>query len=103
MQNSIIHCHTISNIFIRKRFKDLRKCLHITNPMQYENVERDDVAYDKIHIIRWLVDAIKERCKAAWNLGKNLIINEMMVRYNGIYRPMHQYMPNKLLKWGLKV
>jgi hypothetical protein len=48
--------------------------------VQYGNVERDDLAYNKIHKIRWLVDAIRERCKAAWNLGKNLTINEMMVR-----------------------
>jgi hypothetical protein len=103
MHDSIFHCDTISNIFTRQRFQDLRRCLHITNPAQYENVQRDDPAYDKIHQTRWLVDAIRERCKAAWNLGKKLTIDEMMVRYKGTYSPIRQYMPNKPLKWGLKV
>jgi hypothetical protein len=98
MRNSIFHCDIISNIFSRKCFEDLRRCLHITNPARYENVGRDDPAYDKIHQTRWLVDAIRERCKAAWNLGKNLTIDEMMVRYKGTYSPIRQYMPNKPLK-----
>jgi hypothetical protein len=103
MQNSIFHYDIISNIFTRKRFEDLRKCLHIINPVQYENIEREDPAYDKIHQTRWLVDAIRERCKVAWNIGKNLTIDEMMVRNKGTYSPRRQYMPNKPLKWGLKV
>ena len=39
----------------------------------------------------------------AWNLGKNLIIDEMMVGYKGTYSPICQFMPYKPLKWGLKV
>jgi hypothetical protein len=103
MRNSIFHFAIISNIFSCKRFEDLRGCLHIINLARYENVGRDDPAYDKIHQTSWLVDAIRERCKAAWNLGKKLTIDQMMVRYKGTYSPICQYMPNKPLKWGLKV
>lgn len=52
MHNSIFHCSIILNIFSCKQFKDLRRCLHITNLAQYENVGRDDLAYDKIHQTR---------------------------------------------------
>ena len=62
MRNSIFHFHTISNIFTCKKFEDLRRCLHITNPLQYENVGRENLVYDKIHQTRWLVDAIRKRC-----------------------------------------
>ena len=49
------------------------------------------------------MDAIRDRCKVAWNLGKTITINEMMIKYKGTYCPICQYMPNKLEKWGLKV
>jgi hypothetical protein len=103
MRNILFHCLVISNICTRARFMDLRRCLHITNPAVYENIGRGEPGYDKIRQTRWLVDAIRERCKVAWNLGKNLIIDEMMIRYKGTYSPIRQYLPNKPQKWGLKV
>jgi hypothetical protein len=50
-----------------------------------------------------LINAIRESCKMAWNLGKFLTIDEMMIRYKGSYCPSCQYMPNKLEKWGFKM
>ena len=52
MRISIFHCAIILNIFSCKRFEDLRRCLHIINLAQYENVGRDDPTYDKIHQTR---------------------------------------------------
>jgi hypothetical protein len=37
-----------------------------------------------------------------WSLEKYVTIDEMMVRYKGSYCPVHQYMRNKLKKWGIK-
>jgi hypothetical protein len=37
-----------------------------------------------------------------WQLGKFLTIDEMMVRYKGIYCPIRQYMLKKPEKWGIK-
>lgn len=64
---------------------------------------RSKLNYDKIHQTRWLMDAIQESCKAAWNLRKNLTIEEMMIRYKDTHNPICQYIPNKPQKWGLKV
>jgi hypothetical protein len=50
-----------------------------------------------------LINSIRESCKKAWNLGKYLTINEMMIRYKGSYCPSRQYMPNKPEKWDTKV
>jgi hypothetical protein len=50
---------------------------------------------DKLWQVRWLVEAIRENYKKVWALGKYLTIDEMMVRYKGIYSPIRQYMPNK--------
>jgi hypothetical protein len=103
MRDTLFHCPVISNIITRARFMELRRCLHITNPTVYENIERGDPGYDKIRQTRWLVDAVRNRCKSEWNLGKKLTIDEMMIRYKGTYSPIRQYMPNKPHKWDLKV
>lgn len=40
---------------------------------------------------------------AQWNVGEQITIDEMMVRYKGSYCPARQYMPKKPQKWGLKI
>jgi hypothetical protein len=67
---SFFHCPFISKIFTREQFYALRRCLHITNPASYSNVDRGTPGYDKLHQVRWLVEAIRENCKKVWALGK---------------------------------
>ena len=100
---SIFHCPIKSQAFTHERFMTIRNCLYITNLATYANVERGEVGFDKIWQVRWLVDKIREACKAVWSLSKYLVIDEMMIRYKGSYPPIRQYMPNKPQKWGLKV
>ena len=100
MQDSLFHCAKISSVFSRTRFQDLRRCLHVTN---VGNIDRRDPFYDKIGQTRWLVEQTCDHCKMAWCLGKHLIVDEMMIRYKGIYSPIRQYMPKKPQNWGLKV
>lgn len=45
---------------------------------------------------------MRDRCKALWNNGKKVTIDETMVRYEGVYSPVRRYMPNKPETWGLK-
>jgi hypothetical protein len=47
-EGSFFHCPIISNIMTRDRFMELRRCLHITNPITYENIEKDEPRYDKL-------------------------------------------------------
>jgi hypothetical protein len=37
--------------------------------------------YDKIRKVIWLVDEMREKCKRLYDLGKFLIVDEMMIRY----------------------
>ena len=92
---SFFHCPTISNIMTRTRFWALRRCLHITNPATYVHIERGDILFDKSSQILWLINSIRSACTAQWFLGKFITIDEMMVRYNGSYCPIRQYMPKK--------
>jgi hypothetical protein len=101
-EGSIFHYHTISNIMSRDRFRALRRCLHITDPSLYKHIHKGDPGYDKLRQVRWLVDKIRNACMKEWQLGKFLTIDEMMVRYKGIYCPIRQYMPKKPEKWGIK-
>jgi hypothetical protein len=86
----------------RDRFRALRRCLHITDPSLYEHIHKGDPGYDKLRQVRWLVDKIRNACMREWQLGKFLTIDEMMVRYKGIYCPIRQYMLKKPEKWGIK-
>jgi hypothetical protein len=65
----------------RERFKDLIRCLHITDPTTYDHIQKGDLGYEKIRQVRWLVDEIKSACMRKWSLEKFVTIDEMMVRY----------------------
>jgi hypothetical protein len=101
-EDFLFHYPIISNIMSRAWFSQLRRCLHITNPALYEHIHKGDVGYDKLRQVRWLIDAIRNACSREWSLGKFVTIDEMMVRYKGIYCPIRQYMPKKPEKWRIK-
>jgi hypothetical protein len=85
---SFFHCPTISNIMTRERFRELVRCLHISNPEGYEHIQKGDPGYDKIRQVRWLVEKIRSACMREWSLGNFVTIDEMMVRYKGSYCPV---------------
>jgi hypothetical protein len=95
-------CPIISNIITRERFKQLWRCLHITNRATYEHIQKGDPGYDKLRQVCWFVDEIRSACMREWSLDKFLTIDEMMVRYKGSYCSIRQYMPKKPEKWGIK-
>jgi hypothetical protein len=99
---SIFHCDVINKNMTRKRYIALTRCLHITNPAMYVT-DRNLAGYDKMGQVRSMVDMVRGRFKAVWNLEKFLTIDEMMIRYKGTYCPAYQYMPKKPQKWGIKV
>ena len=97
---SFFHYHVISNIMSRDRFFEIRRCLLITNLGTYEHIGRDNPKYDQMRQVRWLVSKIRDACMSSWVLGKFVMVDEMMVRYKGIYCLARQYMPKKPQKWG---
>jgi hypothetical protein len=101
-EGSVFHCPIISKLMTHDRFMELTTCFHITNPTMYVR-EKGLLGYDKLGQTRWLVDRIRKNCKRVWKLGKMCTINEIMIRYKGTYCPLHQYVPQKPQKWGIKV
>jgi hypothetical protein len=99
-EGSFFHCPIISNIMTCERFCEIRRCRHITNPAQYEHIQKGKPGYDKMRQTRWLVDEIRKACMKEWSLGKYLTIDEMMIHYKRSYCPARQYMPKKPEKLG---
>ena len=64
--------------------------------------KKNELGYDKLRQVRWLVNEIQYACTREWSLEKFLTIDEMMVHYKGSYCPIRQYMPKKPKKWGIK-
>jgi hypothetical protein len=96
------HCSIISSIFSRDRFQAITKCLHLTNPNSYVR-NKEEVGYDKMGQVRWLVDDIRRACMREYSLGKYVIVDKMIIWYKGSYCPARQYMPKKPEKWGESV
>ena len=63
----------------RDRFFEFQRCLHITNLATYEHTGREDVEYNKMKQVLWLVRKIQDACMSSWIFGKFLIMDEMMV------------------------
>ena len=98
----LLFCPVIEKLITQRRFLALQKCLHLTNPSEY-NSDKTSPGYDKMHQCHWLLNTIWDICRAVWNVGKMCTMDEMMVRYKGKYCLARQYMPKKLIKWGLKL
>ena len=50
----------------------------------------------------WLVEIIRNVGKLGWDLGEQVMMDEMMVCYKGTYNPIKCYIPSKHEKWGIK-
>ena len=87
-EGSVFYCPIISNIMIQEHYQELRRCLHITNPATYKNIQKGEPKYDKLRQVRWLVNKIRNAYMREWSLLKFVTIDEMMVPYKGSYSPI---------------
>ena len=86
MRDSLFHCPVILNIFTRVKFIELRRCFHVTN---VDGLQRQDLGYDKIDQTRWLVNCIREWCKLAWCVQKQLRDDDTLQGNVLSYPPVH--------------
>lgn len=98
----LYHCPVISQILTRDRFECITRCLHVALAPAHVQ-DRKSPTYDKLHKIRWLVDEICDTFKSMWAPNQQVTVDESMVMYKGKYSPIRQYMPNKPVRFGLKV
>ena len=78
------------------RFKQIMCFLKLCNP----NIQV--APENKLHKVELLYKFVKARCKALYQPGQNICVDERMVANKGRYN-FRQYMKDKPVKWGMKI
>lgn len=94
-------CPIISSIMTRNSFEHIIQCLHVHNN-HGTIIDRINVKFDKLVKLRWLLYESSDRYNDMWNLGDNMIIDEIMIQYKIKYCVVRQYMPKNQLNGELK-
>ena len=90
----------ISEYMSRNRFQKLTEYLHVADKAQMLAKGCDN--YDKLYLIRPVIDIINQRCLDAYKPHQNFAIDEAMIKFRGRLG-LKQYMPAKPTKYGIKV
>ncbi len=62
-----------------------------------------DANYNPLSKIRYILGEWMKGMHNAWTAGKDIVINESMIKYYSRAIKFVQYMPNKLIKHGVKI
>ena len=79
----------------RDRFRALMTFLHVSLPSE----EDQD---DQLRKLRWLDTHMKQQCKKYLQPGQFVSVDDRMIKMKG-RSILRQYMPNKPIKWGIKL
>lgn len=97
----LLHCPAISSVTSRNDFSQSLVVSILNNAAR--TIERSSPTFDKYAKTQWLIDEIRNKSVENWNLGKFVTVDKMMVMYKGKYCSIRQYLPNKPVKWGVKI
>ena len=90
---------TFSSIMSRDRFSLLLCFLHLNDSTRY--IRKGEPGYDPLYKQRPIVDPLIANFKAAFNLGREIAVDEGTIGFKGRLWFL-QYMPKKPTKWGMK-
>ncbi len=90
----------ISSKISRDRFRDIRRYLHFCDNTTLPTPGTP--GSDRLAKIRPLINSINDRCSAVYNLGRDVAVDEAMIKFQG-RSALKQYLPMKPVKRGLKV
>jgi len=84
------------------RFEQITRCLHLVDN---NTVVRDvhDPLFDRIAKTRWLLEWFSTVSREIFNLRREITVDECVVPYKGRYCFIKQFMPNKAVRFGIKV
>jgi hypothetical protein len=91
----------VCNLMTRDAYEFLRRNVHFADNslQQPEGTE----GYDPLFKVRDALDVIGKGLRKVWTTGKDIIIDESMIKYCGRAVAFIQYMPAKPIKHGIKV
>jgi hypothetical protein len=98
----LLYCSVISGIMIRDMYEQITRCLHVANAPTSAS-EKSSPSYDKLHKLRWMIDEVRDHFKNMWSPNQQLTVDESMLMYKGQYCPIRQYLPKKLVRFGIKI
>jgi hypothetical protein len=97
-----LYCELISSIMTCFRWEQIMRCLHLVDN---SSVVRDvsDPRFDRIAKTRWLVEMFVKVSKEIYNLEREITVDECVIPYKGRYCFIRQFMPDKPVRFGIKV
>eukprot|EP00112_Aurelia_sp_Birch-Aquarium-sp1_P021273 Seg5684.2 transcript_id=Seg5684.2/GoldUCD/mRNA.D3Y31 product="PiggyBac transposable element-derived protein 4" protein_id=Seg5684.2/GoldUCD/D3Y31 len=87
-------------IMPRNRFDKISQYLHVNDRSKMPG--RDDPDFDKLFLVRPIVDVVKTKCLENYKPHKECAVDEAMIAFRGCV-DFRQYLPAKPTKYGIKV
>jgi hypothetical protein len=82
-------------------FEFLRRYIHFANNSQWP--EQSDNNYDPLFKVTYVLKEVGSGIRRVWQAGKDVSLDELMIKYCGRAVAFIQYMPAKPIKHGIKV
>ena len=97
-----LYCELISSIMSLGRWEQIMRCLHLVDN---NSIVRDvrDPRFDRIAKTRWLVEMFVKVSRDIYNLEREITVDECVIPYKGRYCFIRQFMPDKPVRFGIKV
>ena len=97
-----LYCDLISSVMTLERWQRILRCLHLVHN---STLIRDvaNVNFDRIAKTRWLVEMFVQVSKDIYNLEREITVDECVIPYKGKYCYIRQFMPDKPVRFGIKV
>jgi hypothetical protein len=97
-----LYCELIASIMTLGRWEQIMRCLHLVDN---NTIVRDvaDPRFDRIAKTRWLVEMFVKVSKEIYNLEREITVDECVIPYKGRYCFIRQFMPDKPVRFGIKV
>eukprot|EP00795_Rhopilema_esculentum_P009876 gene9876-18464_t len=90
----------ISNLMSRNRFQKINEYFHVADRTTMP--PKSSPHFDKLFLVRPVLDAARKNCLKAYNPHKCFAIDEAMIKFRG-RSSLKQYLPAKPTKYGIKV
>jgi hypothetical protein len=82
-------------------FEFMRRHIHFADNAVQQSI--DSPGYNPLYKVRYALDTIGDGLCKVWTAGKDVTINESMIKYMGHAIAWVQYMPAKPIMHGIKV
>lgn len=97
----------VQNAMTRDAYEFMRQCIHFSDNSKRVPFRKDAAVqlpgYDPLFKVRLVLDVTAKGLQGAWKAGKEVTIDESMIKYCGRAVTFVQYMPLKPIKHGIKV